>query len=233
MSCYAFIFSRGGSKGVKRKNIKLLEGKPLIAYSIEAAEQSQSIQKVFVSTEDSEIAFIAKRYGAEVIERPSCLAEDESPEWLAWQHAVEVVEARYGRGELKVFVSLPATSPLRIPGDIDRCIDKFVSSQADVVITGSPAKNNPYFCMVKEVSAGYVELLAGNGVSVARRQDAPCVYDMNGAVYVTSPSFIMENNRIFDGKVELVEMPRSRSVDIDTELDFKFAEFLLSEQALV
>ena len=116
MTSFAFIFARGGSKGLPGKNIKPLLGKPLIQYSIEIALQISDGSKVFVSTDDAEIAKVSSSSGAIVIERPFELSQDDSPEWLAWKHAISWVRERYG--DFEEFISLPATSPLRRVKDV-------------------------------------------------------------------------------------------------------------------
>ena len=117
MTSYAFIFARGGSKGLPGKNIKPLLGKPLIQYSIEVALQTSGINKVFVSTDDADIAKVSRLNGAIVIERPVELAQDDSPEWQAWKHAIGWVREQYG--DFEEFISLPATSPLRSVKDVE------------------------------------------------------------------------------------------------------------------
>ena len=116
MKTYAFIFARGGSKGVPGKNIRNLSGKPLLAYSIDLAKNIEDVEEIFVSTEDQRIASIARQHGADVINRPPTLAQDDTPEWLAWQHAVEWLNKR-GKN-FDIFLSLPTTSPLRNSKDI-------------------------------------------------------------------------------------------------------------------
>ena len=120
MRTFAFIFARGGSKGIPRKNLKLLGGKPLLAWSIEMGQSIPEAERVFVSTEDDEIAEVANVFGAEVIPRPAELAKDTSPEWLAWQHAIQSVQAKYGLFDR--FLSLPTTAPLRIEEDVRKCL---------------------------------------------------------------------------------------------------------------
>jgi N-acylneuraminate cytidylyltransferase len=132
MKKYAFIFARGGSKGLPRKNIKDLLGKPLIVYSIETALNVTDIDKVFISTDDDEIASIGLASGAEIITRPAHLATDNSPEWLSWQHAVNWVTSQYG--EFEQFISLPATSPLRSVEDVESAMHKLYSGNADICI---------------------------------------------------------------------------------------------------
>ena len=144
-----FIFARGGSKGVPRKNIRPLAGKPLIAYAIEDGLSCRRIDRVVVSTEDEEIAEISCRYGAEVpFMRPAELAQDDSPEWLAWQHAVRTLQEVDGPDALELFVCIPATAPLRAVEDVDRCIDALLTGDADLALTVVEAAHNPCYSMV-------------------------------------------------------------------------------------
>lgn len=227
MKNFAFIFARGGSKGLPRKNIKLLAGKPLLQYSIDTALDSPSIDNVFVSTDDSEIAEIANACGAIVIERPADLASDTSPEWLSWRHATEWVQRNYG--EFDSFVSLPATSPLRSVDDVERAISQLITTEADVCISVTPASRSPYFNMVKLTESGMVELVNKPLSDVSRRQDAPEVFDITTVVYVTRPSFVLNQYGIFSGRVASIEVPKERAVDIDDIYDFKLAEAIIEE----
>ncbi len=159
MSTIAFIFARGGSKGLPGKNIRLLGGKPLIAWSIEQALAVKRIKRVIVSTDDAEIAAVAKQYGAEVpFMRPAELARDDSPEWLAWRHALNYLKDTEGEMP-QTMVSLPATAPLRQPVDIENCLDEYEKSNADMVITVTEANRSPYFNMVKANDDGTVGLV--------------------------------------------------------------------------
>jgi N-acylneuraminate cytidylyltransferase len=225
-----YIFARGGSKGVPRKNIRHLAGKPLIAYAIETAKQSRYITRVIVSTDDPEIAGIAKRFGADVpFLRPSELAGDRSPEWLAWRHAIQ--EAKKESGKIPdIFVSIPTTSPLRDASDIDRCISCLQESDADIVVTVKKADRSPYFNMVTLDGNGFAKVVMQAGSTLVRRQDAPTVYDMTTVAYASRPEFIIRAVGIFCGKVRVVEVPPERAIDIDTELDFRIAEFLISDK---
>lgn len=225
-----FIFARGGSKGVPRKNIRLFAGKPLIAYAIQAARQSHLITRVIVSTDDAEIAEIAVQYGAEVpFLRPAEFAGDKSPEWLAWQHAITEIQNKNDQ-IIDVFVSIPTTAPLRSTEDIDASIAKLLNSDADIVVTVKKAERSPYFNMVRCDETGYVHLVIPPENVMHRRQDAPAVYDMTTVAYAAHPEFIMKAKSIFEGKVMAVEIPPERALDIDTELDFAIAEYLLREK---
>ena len=132
MKIFSFIFARGGSKGIKNKNIKSFCGKPLIEYSIKVAKEIDRIDECFVSTDSLKIAKISKELGAQVILRPSQLAEDNSSEWLAWQHAIRAVNKSFC--EFDVFVSLPATSPLRTKINVEQALDN-LNSKVDIVMT--------------------------------------------------------------------------------------------------
>ena len=226
MTSYVFIFARGGSKGLPGKNIKPLLGKPLIQYSIEVALQISGITKVFVSTDDVDIATVAQSNGAIVIERPVELAQDDSPEWQAWQHAISWVKERHG--EFEEFISLPTTSPLRSVKDVESAILRRSNIGADICIAVTPASRSPYFNMVKESSNNLIELVNKPDNSISRRQDAPEVYDITTVVYVANVEFIMKNNNLFDGNVTSIEVPKHRAVDIDDMYDFNFAESILN-----
>ena len=226
MKIYSFIFARGGSKGVPRKNVKKLAGKPLVAYSIEISKEIESISRIFVSTEDEEISKTSKDYGAEIIKRPPELAKDDSPEWLSWQHAIDWVEKKYG--SFDVFVSLPTTSPLRNKNDVINCLNTF-HSKSDVVIGITEAKRSPWFNMVKKDSAQNLHLILNDDKNFYNRQEVPEAFDMTTISYVSSPEFIKKSKSIFDGNVAGVYVPAERSLDIDSSLDFEIAEFLLTK----
>lgn len=225
MKNYAFIFARGGSKGLPGKNIKPLAGKPLLEYSVEAAIASPSIDRVFVSTDDIEIAEIAKNLEATIIDRPKNLATDSSPEWLSWRHAIEWVKAKYG--DFDGFVSLPTTSPLRSVDDIEQALAKRLSTNADICISVTPASRSPFFNMVKNSENGLVELVNKAEKSIERRQDSPEVFDITTVVYASTPNFILNNWGIFSGKVTSISVPKERAIDIDDIYDFKLAEVII------
>jgi N-acylneuraminate cytidylyltransferase len=225
---YAFIFARGGSKGLVNKNIKILAGKPLIQYSIETALASPSISKVFVSTDDSEIADIALATGAKVINRPDSLATDDSPEWLSWRHAIKWVISKHG--EFDGFISLPATSPLRNVNDVESSINRRILDQSDICISIAPASRSPYFNMVTVEDDGRVKLVINPKKQITRRQDAPQVYDITTVVYASTPEFILNHYGIFSGKVSSIVVPKERAVDIDDIYDFKLAEVIIQAE---
>lgn len=229
MKAVAFIFARGGSKGLPGKNIRLLGDKPLIAWSIAHALAVKRIERVIVSTDSEEIAVVARVYGAEVpFIRPTELAKDNSPEWMAWRHALNFVRETTGALPSPM-ISLPATAPLRIPLDIENCLDEYEKGQADTVITITDAHRSPYFNMVRTNADGSFGLVIPPQSTVTRRQDAPVVYDIATVCYVANPAFVMAHTGLFEGRVRAVHVPTERAVDIDTLLDFKIAECLLKK----
>ena len=227
MNVVAIIFARGGSKGLPGKNIRLFGGKPLIVWSIDHALAVKRIDRVLVSTDSHEIASVALKNGAEVpFMRPAELAADDSPEWMAWRHALNYL--RETNGELPdVMVSVPATAPLRFAQDIENCLNEYENHDADIVITVTDAHRSPYFNMVKTVANGSVELVNPPQIAIARRQDAPIVFDMTTVCYVVKPEFVMSHESAFEGRVRSVHVPTGRAIDIDTMLDFYIAEQLL------
>jgi CMP-N-acetylneuraminic acid synthetase len=226
----AFIFARGGSKGLPGKNVRLLDGKPLIAWSIEHARAVERVERVIVSTDNQEIANVALQYGAEVpFIRPKEFAMDDSPEWIAWQHALNYLKEIEGSFP-EVFLSVPATAPLRAVTDLNNCLDEYEKGNVDVVITVTEALRSPYFNMVKKNADSTVDLVIPPSNTLTRRQDAPKVYDMATVAYVLRTEFVLKHQSIFDGRVRAVHVPPERAIDIDTLMDFKMAEFYLSQQ---
>lgn len=230
MRTVAFIFARGGSKGIPRKNVQDLGGKPLIGHAVECALALKEVERVIISTDDEEIATAGKQFGAEVpFMRPAELAGDRAAEIHAWQHALAETEARYGAFD--VFLSVPTTAPLRAPEDLGNVLKAFVPGETDFVITVTAARRSPYFNMVT-VDAGGFARLAADGAAVANRQEAPAVFDMTTVAYAASPEFIRSGKKLFEGRVRAVEVPAERALDIDEPLDLEIARFLYSRNAI-
>jgi N,N'-diacetyl-8-epilegionaminate cytidylyltransferase len=234
LNCVAFVFARGGSKGVLRKNMQMLGGTPLIGHSILTAKLCSSIKRVVVSTDDDEIADTARHYGADVpFMRPFELAKDDSSEYETWKHAIKSYEQKY-KEKIDIFVSLPPTSPLRSVSDVEICISEYMKNEADFVITVTESSRSPYFNMVKEDNLGFSILVNPplEGQRYIRRQDVPRVYDMTTVAYVSSSDFILNSGSIFSGRVKSVVIPDDRAIDIDTKLDLEIAEFLYNNKVL-
>jgi N-acylneuraminate cytidylyltransferase len=225
---FAFVFARGGSKGLPGKNLLPVGGVPLLRRSIDVARACPAVGRIFVSTDDPAIAACARDGGAEAIERPAELAADNAPEWLAWRHAVA---AAGGPEAFGTFLSLPPTAPLRNPSDVGACLARFAEGNTDVVFTVREPSSNPFFSVVTLDPEGYAHRLFEGREQIARRQDAPPAFEITPVAYVTSPRFILEKNGLFDGRIRTVEIPKERAVDIDTALDLKMARWLWQETA--
>jgi len=221
----AFVFARGGSKGLPGKNLRDLAGRPLIAHAIADAKAAAGIDRVVVSTEDEAIAAAAREWGAEVpFLRPPELATDEAPEWLAWRHALDMMEE--AGTVLDRFVSVPATAPLRRSADIEAALARFDRGDVDVVLTVSEAHRNPYFNMVTIDDNDLAALAIPPDRTIEHRQMAPEVWDISTVCYVADPAFLRRAEGLFNGRVGAVVVPRERAIDIDTELDLRIAESL-------
>jgi N-acylneuraminate cytidylyltransferase len=224
----AFIFARGGSKGLPRKNILPIANHPLFVHGIIVAKQLNNIDGIYVSTDCDEIADVAKYAGAQVIKRPVELASDNASEWLAWQHAIKIVEEQSGHFER--FLSLPPTAPLRSRDDVEKCLNALVPD-VDIVVTMTMSRRSPWFNMVEKKIDGRIKVLLGDS-NVSRRQDSPECFDMTTVAYAAKSSFILNSKKIWDGRVAGVEVPAERAFDIDTPLDFAIAKFVMEQYLL-
>lgn len=199
----------------------------MVAWAIEQALAVKRIGRVMVSTDSELIAETSRKAGAEVpFLRPAELAQDDSPEWLVWRHALNFVKDNEGTYP-DVLIVVPVTAPLRAVADLERCLDEYEKGGADVIITVTDAHRNPYFNMVRMHDDGTVGLVIPPARAITRRQDVPVVYDMTTVAYVARPEFVMDRNGIFEGRVRSVHVPRERALDIDTARDFTIAERLI------
>lgn len=226
------IPARGGSKSVLRKNIRLLHGRPLIAYTIQAAQGSQRLTHFLVSSEDPEIIAIAQAWGAPVpFVRPAELATDEAPTLPVVQHAVREMEQRLGL-TFDYIVLLQPTTPLRRAEDIDAAVDKLVETGADSVISVCDVGAYHPARMRRIVDDRLVELEIREPKEMLRRQDLPPVYIRNGAIYAVRRDVVMNQNSMSGQVCRPFVMPEDRSVNVDSPLDLLLAEILLRpEQA--
>ncbi len=223
MKTICTICARGGSVGVPRKNIRPLLGKPLIAYTIEQALACPQIDEVYVSTDDDEIAAVARQYGAIVpFKRPAELATSEAGKLPVIQHLVDYLLAR--GADVDRVIDMDPTSPLRRAVDIETALE-LLDAETDVVITAYPSDKNPYFNMVERKADGNVRLVNPMKDGVTSRQAAPKVYSMNASIYVWHRTTLTAG--LWSGRTQLYEMPRDRSIDIDSEIDFKLVEMLM------
>ena len=159
--------------------------------------------------------------------RPKELAQDSTPEWLVWRHAINYIEQNKSE-PVDAIIVLPVTAPLRSIDDVNACIDLFEDKKVDSVITVSAAQRNPYFNMIVN-NNGYASLVISPESKITRRQDTPEVFDMTTVAYVVSANFVKKHNGIFDGRVKSVIIPRERAIDIDDLMDFKIAELMMKD----
>jgi N-acylneuraminate cytidylyltransferase/CMP-N,N'-diacetyllegionaminic acid synthase len=224
------ICARGGSKGVKNKNIRELCGKPLIAHSIEQARASGLFELIAVSSDSPEILDAARQAGADLlIERPAMMATDTAAKVPAIRHCVQSAEAQSGQ-RYDTLVDLDATSPLRLPEDIVGAVRLLEDKGLSNVITAAPARRSPYFNLVELDAAGVVRLSKPLPAQIVRRQDAPAAYDMNASIYVWQHDALFMEPSIFREDTGLFAMPEERSIDIDSPLDFRFVEYVMNER---
>lgn len=227
----AVICARGGSKGFPGKNTRLLNGKPLVAYTIERAKKFSYADRIVVSTDDTEIKSVAEKCGVEIpCLRPKELATDEISVIPAIIHAVKTAED-YWKEKYDIVVNLGPTCPLRTAEDIRLTIKMLVDTpNTDAVFSVSKSHDNPYFNMVEIDDKKYVSISKKNNNIIARRQDAPEVYAMNGSVYSIWKQVLLAEKSFFTDKTRVYVMPRERSIDIDNSIDFKLAEFLMKKR---
>lgn len=222
------ICARGGSKGVKDKNIRLMLGKPLIAYSLEQARASGLFDAIAVSSDSVQILEIASVFGVDhLINRPAELATDTVAKLPVIRHCVSEVERVRGQ-TFNTLVDLDATSPLRSIQDIQNAVSLLETSGLGNVITAMPARRSPYFNLVEVDSNNSVALSKLPATPLVRRQDAPKCYDMNASIYVWQRNVLFGAPTLFNSDTGLYVMPEERSIDIDSELDYLFVELLMS-----
>jgi CMP-N,N'-diacetyllegionaminic acid synthase len=225
----AVIPARGGSKSVPGKNVHSLGGKPLLAWSIEVAQQVSEIDRIIVSTDDAQIASVGREFGAEVYARPPHLATDEA---LVIDALKELLQRLQAEGETAEWmILLEATCPLRTPEDVRDCLKLIAQGGYDSVATFKEAELNPHRAW--RLVNGIPEVFIPGAVPWLPRQKLPKAYQLNGAVYVFRASLLaQEAKSLLVGKLGAVLMPRERSQDIDDNVDFMIVEALLKKSNL-
>lgn len=220
--CLAIIPARAGSKGLPNKNMRLLDGKPLIQYSIEAAINSKCISEIVVTTDSLEIASFSEKIGASVpFIRPDELASDHAKSIDVLQHAVKYYEEHFNQYYEHIMLLQP-TSPLRNHRDITNAYQMFIENRADSLQSVSPTHIHPYLLRVFDGNNlfNYQE----NNKDHLRRQDLKECYVLNGAIYIVKRDILMIDNSMTGDKNSGYIMPKERSIDIDDEFDLKVAE---------
>jgi len=228
------IGARGGSKGVKGKNIRPLLGKPLIAHTILQALRWGKAAKVVVSTDSKAIAQISKRYGAQVpFMRPASMATDRAGKLQVLIHALNKCEEIY-KTEFDLLVDLDATAPVRTIEDLDNCLALYIKHRPKNIFSVVPAHKNPYFNMVEMNPSGQIRLCKRLRKKMVCRQDAPAVYDLNASIYFYSREYLLKTKapNLFNPRAMIYVMKEESGFDIDREIDFKFLEFLSKEKII-
>lgn len=222
MKTIAFIFARGGSKRLKNKNLRIINGKPLIYYSIKIAQEIKKIEDIYVSSDNKKILDYALSLGAKIIKRPKYLSTSKADEIMAWKHAVNFV-LKKGIA-FDYFLSLPTTSPLRIKRDIYR-VFKSLKINTDIVLTATDTHRNPWKNML---------ILNDKKPQIINKIKNPTmipkVYDLTMIAYLATTKYVLNCKNLLDGNVELCFIPRNRSIDIDDSYDLSLAEILMKKK---
>jgi CMP-N,N'-diacetyllegionaminic acid synthase len=222
-SVLAIIPARGGSKGVPRKNIKNLAGKPLIAWTIEAAKNSRYIDRLILSSDDPEIIMVARAWGCDVpFVRPSELARDDTPGIEPVLHALTILP------DYDYVLLLQPTSPMRTVEDMDGALALCIGKGAKACVSVTEPDKSPYW-MYKLDEVGRMLPLLDSGEIFSRRQDLPKVYSVNGAVYVADCTWLKMSRSFLTSETVAFEMPKGRAMDIDDVIDFAVAELFLKD----
>jgi CMP-N-acetylneuraminic acid synthetase len=216
-----FILARGGSKGVPRKNILLISGKPLVAHSIDVAKKVKYIDKIYVSTEDKEIKTVSLKFGADVIDRPPELATDIADYLDAVKHMIDTISECK---ENPIIVLLETTSPIREIHDIEKCIEMY-NENIDSVISVNHVKSDPSY-MYKQENNLLKSFLEKEPVK--RRQDTEPLVAYNGSILISSSNFIKnQKDVVLGGRMIGYVLDEKHSIDIDSKLDFEICRFIM------
>ena len=225
---HAWIFVKSDSIDFPERNKLLLNGKPLIAYTIEAALKSRHIKKVFISTDSPDIAAVSEQYGAIVpFLRSRELSTDEVPIYQVWRDAVQWNRNQNEFPLMDIMVSLPMTVPLRSAEDIDAGIELYRQGEADMVVAVSPSNRNPAYDMVRMNENNDINLILNNDDPLAR-QRSWCAYDLTNMYFICNADFAAEETNFFRRRTKALEVPREKSFDICNKIDLKLAEMILS-----
>jgi CMP-N-acetylneuraminic acid synthetase len=228
MKILGIIPARGGSKSVPDKNIKLLNGKPLLQYTVDVAKKTKNISRLILSSDDDKIIKVAHQLNLEVpFKRPKSLAKDETPTLPVIQHALKFFM------EKDIYFDavclLQVTSPFKTSEFIDKAIEKFIKSGADALVSVQevPKEFNPHW-MFRVNNEDNLELFSGEKQIISRRQDLPKAYYRDGLIYITKTSVLLEQNSLYGSKLSYIESPLQVHINIDTMEDWKKAEDYLN-----
>lgn len=230
MTILCVIGARGGSQGLPEKNIKTIQGKPLIVWSIDQALATPEIDTVVVSTDSARIAEVAENAGAKVpFLRPDSLSGPTIGKFQVWQHALASCEEIF-KEQYDAYVDLDCTNPLRDVDDVSAAIAQFYAGRkraVDAVFSVCDARKNPYFNLVEPDPSGALRMSKQMHNVVVARQSAPAVFEHVASIYVLNTAFIRSANHLLDGHAEGYDIGQEKSFDIDSEFDFQIIEWLL------
>ncbi len=229
MKTIVSVCARGGSKGVKGKNVRAMLGLPLIVYTLRQAKESGLFDAFAVSSDSDEILAIAEKEGFLTIKRPEELATDTAAKIPVIRHCLETAEKQLNT-QFDYCLDLDCTSPLRSIEDIKACLELLKNENTPNVITAMPARRSPYFNLIEKSADGEVGLAKKLEGQIVRRQDAPECFDMNASIYGWKREVLMSENKLFLKGTALHVMAEERSIDIDSELDFEIVQMILSKR---
>lgn len=223
------VCARGKSQGAKNKNIRLLDNKAVICYTLDIIKESKIVDDYVISTESNGIMKVVKNYGFDIsFKRPAYLAGDKISRLEAVKHAVLWTEENLKR-RYDIIIDLGVATPLKTSADLEKSVKLLVEAKASNVLSVTPSRRNPYYNMVERID-GKVALVKESSRKITDRKDAPEVYDMNDGIYVWRRNILFSGTPIFNIKTKIYIMPNARSVDIDEEFDFSLAEFLVNKK---
>jgi CMP-N-acetylneuraminic acid synthetase len=222
----ALICARGGSKGIKNKNLLKIKGNSLLQIAINHAKKIKYVDHIVISTDSLRIAKEAKKNGVLVpFIRPKRLSKDNTPEILVWRHAINFLKYKLNIRPDYV-ISLPTTSPLRKISEINLCINKAIKNNLDMLFTATKSSRSPYFNMIRK-DKGKISLVCNNkNKKYFRRQDVPLCYDLCTVCYIFKPDYVKKNLNLYSGNVDFFEVSKESSIDIDNKFDYKLAKLL-------
>ena len=218
---HAFIFARGGSKGIPNKNIVDFNGSTLLGHSIAILKDYFPPERIYVSSDSDIILDHAAMHGASPVKRPDILATDKSNELLSWLNMCEQLNFEPHQS----FLVAPVTSPFRNLNDIKEGVNLWNTKKYDVIMSKSPSSRSPYLNMITEDSSGALRPLTYKA-DLHRRQDAPTFWDILTVLYITNYEYILKTSKLLAGKVGWIDIPKMRSIDIDTPFDLNYARIL-------
>ena len=219
------IFARGGSKGIKNKNLKQFAGKKLIYFSIKFFQQL-GFEKCYVSTDSQKIINYAKELNCSTISRPKHLASDSSNELLSWKHAIRYLNKNYN---YKYILSLPCTSPIRSLATIKKGLNLMQNDNPDMVVSITKSNKSPDFNMMEKNKNGLLKIYNSKN-TIHRRQDANVIYTLNTNFYLAKVDYVLKTSNLLDGQILGVDTPKYESIDIDDIFDFEMAELIYEKK---